>query len=191
MHIGYNQSYNTKNKQANYSMSVPLSLEARVEALLFVADEPVSAARLARSLGASASAVEKALESLQENLQSRGIRLVRHRGLWHLATAPECGEDVARFLGLAGETRLSPAALETLAIIAYRQPITRPQIDAVRGVSSDGVIRSLLAKGLIEEVGRADTPGRPILYATTDLFLRSFGLVSLSDLPPLTDHQNT
>jgi len=92
---------------------------------------------------------------------------------------------VERFLGLEATSRLSRAALETLAIIAYRQPISRPQVDAIRGVNSDGVIRSLLSKGLIEEVGRAEGPGRPILYGTTAAFLQAFGLTSLDELPPL------
>ena len=102
-----------------------------------------------------------------------------------LVTAPEVAEDVRRFLGLSGSARLSTAALETLAIIAYRQPITRAEIEAIRGVNCDGVLRTLLAKGLIEEVGRAEGPGRPILYGTTMLFLQHFGLRSLADLPPL------
>ena len=102
-----------------------------------------------------------------------------------LTTAPETSEAIERFLGLEATTRLSRAALEALSIIAYQQPVTRPQVDSVRGVNSDGVMRSLLSKGLIQEGGRADGPGRPILYSTTPEFLQHFGLNSLNELPPL------
>ena len=165
----------------------PLSLESRLEALLFVSPEPVTTRRLAQALGVSAREAEAALQRLEAALQARGIRLQRNRDRWQLTSAPEVGTLVADFLGLEASTRLSRAALETLAIVAYRQPVTRPQIDAIRGVSSDGVLRSLLSKGLIEEVGRADGPGRPILYGTTALFLETFGLPSLDALPPLED----
>ena len=164
-----------------------LSLEARIEALLFASPEPVSARRLAQALGVSLKEAEEALQQLEANLQGRGIRLQHHRGRWQLTTAPELGALVQAFLGLETGGRLSRAALETLAIVAYRQPITRPQVDAIRGVSSDGVLRSLLHKGLVEEVGRSEGPGRPILYGTTTLFLETFGLPSLQALPPLED----
>lgn len=162
-----------------------LALDARVEALLFVAEEPPTIAQLARALEVPAEAIEEALNALQERLKERGLRLQRHRDRVQLVTAPEAAEDVRRFLGLSGGTRLSMAALETLAIIAYRQPITRAEIEAIRGVNCDGVLRTLLARGLIEEVGRAEGPGRPILYGTTMLFLQHFGLRSVADLPPL------
>jgi segregation and condensation protein B len=102
-----------------------------------------------------------------------------------LTTAPEMADLIETFLGLEATTHLSRAALETLAIISYRQPVTRPQVDAIRGVNSDGVMKSLLGKGLLQEVGRTDGPGRPILYGTTPEFLQHFGLSSLSELPPL------
>ena len=165
----------------------PLSLEARLEALLFAAPEPVTARRLAQALGLSLKETEAALHRLESDLHTRGVRLQHHRDRWQLTTAPELGALVADFLGLDATYRLSRAALETLAIIAYRQPITRPQVDAIRGVSSDGVLRSLLSKGLIEEVGRSEGPGRPILYGTTAFFLETFGLPSLDALPPLED----
>ncbi len=163
-----------------------LSLMAQLEALLFVAPGPVGVRQLAQALAVSPRQVEAALTELAAALAGRGLRLQKHRGRWQMTTAPELAPVVERFLGLEATTRLSRAALEALAIIAYRQPISRPQVDAIRGVNSDGVIRSLLSKGLIEEVGRAEGPGRPILYATTELFLRSFGLTSLEELPPLT-----
>ena len=166
----------------------PLSLENRLEALLFAAPEPVTVRRLAQALGASLAETEAALHRLENDLLSRGIRLQRHRDRWQLTTAPELGALVANFLGLEATHRLSRAALETLAIIAYRQPVTRPQVDAIRGVSSDGVLRSLLSKGLIEELGRSEGPGRPILYGTATLFLETFGLPSLEALPPLEEN---
>jgi segregation and condensation protein B len=161
------------------------SLAARLAALLFVASGPTSLAHLASALGVSSAKVEKGLKALEETLPQFGLRLQRYRGRVQLTTAPELAEYVEQFLGLEGSSRLSRAALETLAIIAYQQPVTRPQVDAIRGVNSDGVMRSLLNKGLIQEAGRAEGPGRPILYQTTPEFLQYFGLNSLSELPPL------
>lgn len=163
----------------------PLSLSARLEALLFVAPEAVSLAELAEALQVRTEEAQQALAELEQNLAGRGIRLLYHAGKIQLTTAPEAAADVERFLGLEATASLSRAALETLALIAYRQPITRPQVDAVRGVNSDGVIKSLLSKGLIQEAGRAEGPGRPILYVTTPAFLQHFGLRSLEELPPL------
>ncbi len=162
-----------------------LELTAALESLLFVSAEPVLPSQLAEALEMSVADVEQGLKALETELQSRGLRLQRHGGRVQLTTAPETAELVERFLGLEATTRLSRAALETLAIIAYQQPVTRPQVDAVRGVNSDGVMKSLLSKVLIQEVGRADGPGRPILYGTTPDFLQHFGLTSLSELPPL------
>ncbi|MFO3795934.1 MAG: SMC-Scp complex subunit ScpB [Anaerolineales bacterium] len=164
---------------------VPLSLSARLEALLFVAPEAVSLAQLAEALQVRTEEAQQALLELEQRLAGRGIRLLYHSGKIQLTTAPEAAADVERFLGLEATASLSRAALETLALIAYRQPITRPQVDAVRGVNSDGVIKSLLSKGLIQEAGRAEGPGRPILYVTTPAFLQHFGLRSLEELPPL------
>nr|BAL52739.1 segregation and condensation protein B [uncultured Chloroflexota bacterium] len=164
---------------------ITLSLSARLEALLFVAPEAVSMAQLAEALRVEVEAVQQALAALEENLKGRGIRLLHHGGKIQMTTAPEVAAEVERFLNLEATTSLSRAALETLALIAYRQPITRPQVEAVRGVNSDGVIKSLLSKGLIQEAGRAEGPGRPILYVTTPAFLQHFGLRSLEELPPL------
>ena len=160
-------------------------LDAQLEALLFVADEAVPVERLAQATEHDLTRVEAALLMLEERLSQRGIRLQRLDGRVRLVTAPEHGPLVARFLRLEATARLSRAALETLAIIAYRQPITRPQIEAIRGVNSDGVVRSLAEKGLVAEVGRASGPGRPILYAVTETFLQHFGLTSPDDLPSL------
>jgi segregation and condensation protein B len=162
-----------------------LSLDALVEALLFVADGPVTVARLAEAMEVNARAVEGALTNLAEAYAGRGLSLQRHRDKVQLTSHPAAAAQVERFLGLAAATALSKAALETLAIIAYQQPVTRPQIESVRGVNSDSVIKNLLSKGLIEEAGRTEGPGRPVLYATTSEFLQHFGLTALTDLPPL------
>jgi len=163
-----------------------LSLEARIEALLFVSAEEITIKRLSDSLQADAEAIREAGDRLAAILSGRGIRLQRQNGAWQLVTAPESAPDVERFLGEEMEIgKFSRAALETLAIIAYRQPVTRAQIAAVRGVSSDGVLRNLMNMGLVAEVGRRESPGRPILYGTTTTFLQHFGLESLAQLPDL------
>ena len=129
--------------------------------------------------------VEKSLEELDRLFVNRGIRLQRVSRSVQLITAPEISADVQRFLDLEETSRLSRAALEVLAIVAYQEPVTRPQIDAVRGVNSDSVLRTLLRHGLVDEVGRTDGPGRPFIYATTSDFLNHFGLTSIAELPPL------
>ncbi len=161
------------------------SLKLLVESLLFVAGEPVSVAQLARALEAPGDAVEAALEQLAADCQARGVRVQRHSDHVQLVSAPEAAQAVGRFLGVQASGRLSSAALEVLAIIAYRQPLTRAQIDAVRGVDSSGTLRALMARDLVCEAGRLDTVGRPILYATTPTFLQQFGLTSLADLPAI------
>ncbi len=165
--------------------SPELSLPARLEGLLFVTAEPAAPAQLAAALDMNVTVIEKALEELEEQLRTRGLRLQRNSGRVQLTTAPELADSVEQFLGLEATSRLSRAALEALAIIAYQQPVTRPGVDAVRGVNSDGVIKSLLSKGLLQEVGRSEGPGRPILYGTTPAFLQHFGLNALSELPSL------
>jgi len=162
-----------------------LSLSSQIEALLFVAVEPVSPGQLATVLETTSTQVNNALDELDASFRTRGLRLQRHGGRVQLTTAPETSEAIERFLGLEATTHLSRAALEALSIIAYQQPVTRPQVDSVRGVNSDGVMRTLLSKGLIQEGGRAEGPGRPILYSTTPDFLQHFGLNSLTELPPL------
>jgi len=162
-----------------------LSPEALVEALLFAAPQPVTVEQLAAVLQLKPEEVETVLTRLEAQLQGRGLRLQRHRDALQLTTAPAAAPFIERLAGAEVTLRLSQAALETLAIIAYAQPITRPQIEAIRGVGSDSVVRTLLSAGLIAEVGRAETVGRPILYGTTAEFLQQFGLTSLSELPPL------
>lgn len=162
-----------------------LSLAAKIEAMLFVSAEPVPVAQLSQALDVTASVVERGLKELDDILSSRGLRLQRNAGRVQLTTAPELAPLVELFLGLDATTHLSRAALETLAIIAYQQPCTRPQVDSIRGVNSDGMMKSLLSKGLVQESGRTDGPGRPILYSTTPEFLQHFGLGSITELPPL------
>lgn len=162
-----------------------IELAARVEALLFVSAGPVRISQIAGTLETTTYQVEQALKSLQESYENRGIRLQTHPDGVQLTTAPETASDIERFLELENTARLSRAALEVLSIIAYQEPVTRPYIDSIRGVNSDSVLRTLLRYGLIEEAGRSDSPGRPILYKTTGEFLLNFGLTSLEDLPPL------
>lgn len=164
-----------------------LSLSASLEALLFAAPAPVTLSQLASALEITTHQVELGLKELETYYQTRGLRVQSHAGRVQLTTAADIAPQVERFLGLEITSRLSHAAVEALAIVAYRQPVTRPQVDAIRGVNSDGVMRSLLNKGLLQEVGRADGPGRPILYATTPEFLQHFGLNSLEDLPLLPE----
>lgn len=162
-----------------------LSLSALVESLLFVADGPVQIAQLAAALEVQPRQIEDALAELETLYQTRGLSLQRLKDRVQLTTAPAVAAPVERFLGLESTQHLTRPSLETLAIIAYQQPVTRPQIESIRGVNCDGVIKSLLTKGLIEEVGRTEGPGRPILYGTTTTFLQHFGLSSLHQLPPL------
>jgi segregation and condensation protein B len=152
-----------------------LDLPAALEALLFVSAEPVAPSQLAAAMDVSITAIEQGLKLLDDELQSRGLRLQRHGGRVQLTTAPEMADRVEKFLGLEATSRLSRAALETLAIVAFQQPVTRPYVEGVRGVSSDAVMKSLLGKGLVQEVGRAEGPGRPILYGTSADFCSTLG----------------
>jgi segregation and condensation protein B len=163
----------------------PLPVIYLVESLLFVADEAVQVDHLATTLEIEPEQVEEALGALSEQYQNRGLRLQRRGKRVQLVTAPEAAAYVQRFLGLELTGRLSPAALETLAIIVYRQPVTRAQIEDIRGVNSDSVLRTLLNRGLVEEQGRLDQVGRPIIYGTTFEFLQQFGLTSLDELPSI------
>ncbi len=160
-------------------------LTAMIESLLFVADKPVAVSDLAAVFSADRRQIDTALEELEVACAWRGVRVQRTNGLVQMVTAPESAEAVQRFLGLESSARLSKAALEVLAMVAYRQPITRPEIDELRGVNSDAALRTLVARGLVEAVGRRPTVGHPIEYATTFLFLEYFGLSRLEDLPPV------
>lgn len=162
-----------------------MEVKPLLESLLFVADEPVAVGRLASAIGVDREAVEEALRELVEEYERRGLRLQCNGEQVQMVTAPEAAPYIERFLDLDLSSKLSAPALETLAVIAYQQPVTRAQIEAVRGVSCDSVLRTLVSKGLIEEMGRLPQAGRPILYGTTFEFLQYFGLRDLAELPPL------
>jgi len=162
-----------------------LDLAALVEAILFVSPEPISANQIGTLLDVTPRVVKNAFDELDALYSGRGIRLQYHNGKVQITSAPEAASVIENLLELETTSTLSQAALETLSIVAYQQPITRPQIDAIRGVNSDGVLRTLLSKGLIDDIGRAEGPGRPILYSTTTDFLKYFGLASYDELPPL------
>lgn len=175
----------TEDKNPPSKNQQDLEINALVEAILFVYPEPVSADQIAKILETTPRLVKKALEEIEALYQGRGIRLQYHKNKIQITSAPEAAPVLEKMLELETTTTLSQAALETLSIIAYQQPITRPQIDSIRGVNSDAVLRTLLTKGLIDDIGRADGPGRPILYSTTPDFLKYFGLSSYDELPPL------
>lgn len=158
--------------------------EAQLEALLFVAERPLGRREIAAQAGVDRATVDARLGDLEVSLATRGIRLVLSGDRVELVTAPEAGALIARFIG-ADAVRLSPASLETLAIVAYRQPVAKSAIERIRGVDSDYTIRTLLHRRLVVELGRSDAPGRPFLYGTGFEFLERFGLTSLEEMPPL------
>lgn len=170
---------------AGAGQTLDRELIRKLEAILFAAPGPAGIDQLAEALQVEPGQVEAALGELQREYAERGLRLQSHRGRAQLTTAPEYAEQVQRFLQLDNRTRLSRAALEVLAIISYRQPVTRPEVDAIRGVNSDTALKTLLRHGLIEETGRSQGPGRPIIYGTGTEFLQHFGLGSLEELPQL------
>lgn len=158
-----------------------------LEALLFVSDEPLADSVLAQALDIDRRSAAALCDRLQRELEERGSGLVLRNvaGGWRLYTHPDAAPIVERFVLSSRQARLTKAALESLAIVAYKQPVTRHQVSAVRGVNSDGVLRALVDRGLVEEAGREETPGRPVLYATTPQFLERLGLPSLAALPSL------
>lgn len=161
-----------------------------LEAMLFAHAEPVEAERLADALRLSTVETQELLERLQQRYdeQESGLTLLRFEpDRWQMTTRPYYGEMVKRILDTRRNAPLSPAALEVLAVIAYNQPVSRSFIEQVRGVDSSSTVTKLLEKGLIEEAGRLDLPGKPVAFQVTDTFLRVFGLASLRDLPPLHD----
>jgi segregation and condensation protein B len=161
-------------------------LPALLEALLLVSPEPATLRDLADAAGVPIAAVEEALNALNDD-PSRGWVVIQHRGTAHISSAPRFAPYVRRFLRLDREARLSSAALETLALIAYRQPVTRAEIESLRGVDCSGVLATLYGKDLIEVAGKLPTVGNPHQYVTSLEFLKQFGLRSLADLPPLAE----
>ena len=164
----------------------PPAIAPFLVALIFAADQPLDVADAARVLGVRRSVVEAAISFLLDS-PPLGLIVQRDGDRLQLATAPTATEYVRRLRGLDVEARLSRAALEVLAVVAYRQPVTRAEIEAIRGVNSDSAITTLLARGLVDEVGRKDAVGRPILFGTTMAFLEHLGLRSLDDLPPVPE----
>lgn len=164
---------------------------ARLEAMLFVCGDPVEASRLADVLELDVESVTKMLSCLSDTYEERnsGLRLIRVDGKYQICTREEYGDDVRKLLEIKKNTPLSQAAFEVLAIIAYNKTVTKSFIEQIRGVDCSGSISNLVQKGLIEEKGRLDLPGRPLVYGTTDRFLRCFSLSSLDDLPDLPNHE--
>ena len=174
---------------ASETMSLA-ELSALIEALLLVAPEPPTVAELAEAAAVTPARIEEAVAEVDSE-RERGWIVQRHGDCLHLATAPRFASHISAFLGLEREGKLSSAALETLAIIAYQQPVTRTEIEAVRGVDSSGVLATLHGRELIEPVSRLAAIGNPFQYGTTVSFLRLFGLSSLADLPPLGSFEGT
>lgn len=153
---------------------------------MLVAEKPATEKEICAATGAQPAEVRASLREIGASLQGRGFVLREIAGGWRLATNPECREDVERYL-LPPKTWMSQAALETLSIVAYLQPVTRAEVESLRGVNVDSVMETLEDRRLIKELGRKETVGRPLVYGTTDRFLESFGFRSLEELPPLPD----
>jgi segregation and condensation protein B len=169
------------------SRSIRSEARRAIEAILFLADEPINASFLAQAVEAGRQEVEALLTELAGEYEERGSGLAIRQlaGGWRMLTHPEAAPFVEHFVISSRHARLTRAALETLAIVAYKQPVTRHQVSSIRGVSSEGVLRTLVERSLIQEVGREDGSGRAVLYGTTTSFLERLGLASLADLPPL------
>ena len=168
------------------------SLKGRIEAILFVAGEAVGIRDLAKALRIEEKELKEALKAIgsEYDYEQRGFMLKRFGDKVQLATRPLYSEDVLRLLQPVQQQSLSQTAMETLAVVAYKQPVTRAEVEQIRGVKCDYSLQSLMIKGLIQEAGRKDTIGRPILYATTDMFLSHFGIQGLEDLPPLPETES-
>ncbi len=165
-----------------------VELAAAIESILFVSGRPLERAELRKLLDIDEENLTQSLQTLEQSLEGhrRGIRLQRLGEQVQLVTAPENARYIATLLGLPMSAKLTSAAMETLAVISYRQPVTRAQIEATRGVNSDRALVSLIQHGLVAEIGRAQTVGRPTLFGTTPEFLQQFGLTKLEQLPPIT-----
>lgn len=156
---------------------------AAVEALLFAAGEPVAGGEIVNILEIDEDSLALIMDKLERDLEPRGIMLVRAGGEYQLSTRPQYYEQIVKLVEPRQRAALSNAALETLSIVAYNQPVTRSSIEFIRGVNSDGAVNRLVERGLIEECGRLDTPGKPLLYKTTTNFLKTFGLTEIEEMP--------
>ncbi|RME64748.1 MAG: SMC-Scp complex subunit ScpB [Nitrospirae bacterium] len=167
----------------------PQEKKALLEAILFISGEPVEVKRLQEVTGFSTGEITSLMAELMREYRDRdgGVHIVEVAEGYQMVTSPRLGQYLQRFIKEDRKVKLSEAALETLAIVAYRQPITKAEIEQIRGVSSDGVLRSLLERKLIKVVGRKAVPGRPRMYGTTKEFLQYFGLKDLSELPPMRE----
>ncbi|MHC4187175.1 MAG: SMC-Scp complex subunit ScpB [Planctomycetota bacterium] len=166
-----------------------LNVESVIEAVLFASDEPLSAARLSNIVDTTTQQVRQAVELLNDKYKANqnAFRIEKIAGGFQMLTLSPFNHWLKKLLRVRSETKLSPAALETLAIIAYKQPIIRADVEAIRGVAAGEVIRNLMYKGLVKVVGRAEVVGRPMLYGTTKKFLETFGLNTLKDLPKIEE----
>jgi segregation and condensation protein B len=158
-----------------------------IESILLVAEKPVSAKELSSCTGAMTSEVQKALAELMNEYKDRGIKIIKKGEYFSLVTDPDNGEAVSKFLNEELRHDLSEAAIETLSIITYKQPVTRIEIEDIRGVATDQILRNLMIRGLVSEVGRKEAPGRPILYGTTMEFLQYFGFSHEDEIPKFKD----
>ncbi len=165
-----------------------MEVRSLLEAILFVAEEPLPASELAELLEIPRTNVEEELRTMAAAAEDRGVILREVGGGWRMYTHPEARPYLERFAATARATRLSPAALETLAVVAYRQPVSRGQVAEIRGVDSERALRTLERRGIVAEVGKAPGPGQALLYGTTTLFLEKLGVGSVAELPPLADH---
>ena len=164
---------------------------AAIEAIMFAYGEPITIEKLSEASGIEEETVVKLVDTLerQYNVRESGLKILRINGAFQIAARSEFADSIKRALETRKQQPLSQAAMETLAIVAYNQPVTNGFVEQVRGIDSSSVVRSLVERGLLEEAGRLDLPGRPIAYRTTDNFLRCFGLGSLEELPPLPDRE--
>lgn len=164
-------------------------VKAAIEAVLFASGEPVPIERLAQAIEIDRATLQKILSLMTEEREASnfGVNIIKVDDSYQLATKPEYAQNIRNAMDIRRNMPLSPAAMETLAIIAYNQPVTKGYIEQVRGVDSGGIVSTLESKGIVEERGRLDVPGRPILYGTTLNFLRCFGLKTLNDLPKVKD----
>ena len=166
-------------------------ISAAIEAILFASGSPVEAERIAAALELDTATVRDCADKLADEYSAgHGVRIIRLNSSYQMCSDKQYGAYVRKVMDMKKNTPLSQAAMEVLAVVAYNQPVTKAFVEQIRGVDCSGVIGSLCVKGLVEEKGRLELPGRPLLYGTTDHFLRCFGIESLEGLPPITEKKN-